>query len=83
MPLNLVCSFCGRPIEPGTGVMYVRNDNQRLYFCTKKCERNMLGLGRKARKLKWTEGYERGTAPAAKGQVEAEGEAGEAGENSS
>ena len=66
MPLNLVCSFCGRPIEPGTGLMYVRNDNQRLYFCTKKCERNMLVLGRKARKLKWTEGYERGAAPPAK-----------------
>ncbi len=43
--------------------MYVRNDNQRYYFCSHKCEKNMLKLGRKARNLKWTESYEKGPTP--------------------
>ncbi len=63
MPLNLTCSFCGKQIDPGTGLMYVRNDNQRSYFCSRRCERNMLRLGRKARKMKWTLFYERGPSP--------------------
>lgn len=63
MPLKVNCSFCGKEIEPGTGVMYVRNDNQRYYFCSHKCEKNMLKLGRKARNLKWTESYEKGPTP--------------------
>jgi large subunit ribosomal protein L24e len=63
MPLSLFCSFCGKPIEPGTGLMYVRNDNQRFYFCSRKCEKNQLVLGRRARKLKWTTAYERGPSP--------------------
>jgi large subunit ribosomal protein L24e len=63
MPLSLFCTFCGKPIEPGTGLMFVRNDNQRYYFCSHKCEKNLLFLGRKARKLKWTTAYERGPSP--------------------
>uniref|UniRef100_A0A7C3RG71 Large ribosomal subunit protein eL24 n=1 Tax=Archaeoglobus fulgidus TaxID=2234 RepID=A0A7C3RG71_ARCFL len=49
-----VCSFCGYEIEPGTGKMYVRRDGRVLYFCSGKCEKNMLKLKRKPRKLKWT-----------------------------
>jgi large subunit ribosomal protein L24e len=63
MPLNLSCSFCGKSIEPGTGLMFVRNDNQRFYFCSHKCESNMLKLRRRARRVKWTESYERGPSP--------------------
>ena len=78
MPLHVVCSFCGNPIEPGTGLMLVGNDNQRSYFCSRKCEHNLVRLGRKARKLKWTAHYEKGPSPPkvekAKGP-EAEGEA--------
>ncbi len=47
------CSFCKREIEPGTGKMFVRNDGKVLYFCSSKCEKNMLELGRKPRKVKW------------------------------
>jgi large subunit ribosomal protein L24e len=47
------CSFCKREIEPGTGKMYVRNDGRIFYFCSSKCERNMLVLGRNPRKVKW------------------------------
>ncbi len=54
-----VCSFCGYDIEPGTGKMYVRRDGRVFYFCSGKCEKNMLKLRRKARKLKWTKHYSR------------------------
>ncbi|MBO8179240.1 MAG: 50S ribosomal protein L24e [Archaeoglobus sp.] len=54
-----VCSFCGYDIEPGTGKMYVRRDGRVFYFCSGKCEKNMLKLKRKARKLKWTKHYSR------------------------
>ncbi len=47
------CSFCKREIEPGTGKMFVRNDGKVLYFCSSKCEKNMLELGRNPRKVKW------------------------------
>ena len=54
-----VCSFCGYEIEPGTGKMYVRRDGRVFYFCSGKCEKNMLKLKRKPRKLKRTKHYSR------------------------
>lgn len=54
------CSFCGREIEPGTGINYVRRDGVVLRFCSSKCRKNMLKLGRKPRDFKWTELYEKG-----------------------
>ncbi|MBU6997802.1 MAG: hypothetical protein HXS41_02315 [Theionarchaea archaeon] len=47
------CSFCGKDIEKGTGKMYVKKDGAVLYFCSGKCEKNMVNLGRKSRKVKW------------------------------
>ena len=47
------CSFCGKNIEPGTGKMYVRKDGKVLYFCSSKCEKNMLKLKRNPRYVKW------------------------------
>ncbi|HIQ50242.1 MAG TPA: 50S ribosomal protein L24e [Nanoarchaeota archaeon] len=47
------CSFCKREIEPGTGKMFVRTDGKILYFCSSKCEKNMLELKRNPRKVKW------------------------------
>ncbi|AGK62211.1 LSU ribosomal protein L24E [Archaeoglobus sulfaticallidus PM70-1] len=52
-----VCSFCGYEIEVGTGKMYVRRDGRVFYFCSGKCEKNMLKLKRNPRKLKWTKKY--------------------------
>jgi len=63
LPLHVVCSFCGNPVEPGTGLMFVRNDNQRSYFCSRKCEHSLVRMDRKARKLKWTAHYEKGPSP--------------------
>ncbi|MCD6204023.1 MAG: hypothetical protein J7I99_06710, partial [Methanophagales archaeon] len=49
------CSFCNLPIEPGRGKMFVRRDGTVLYFCSSKCERNMVKLGRKRRRVKWVQ----------------------------
>ena len=48
------CSFCGTPIKKGTGKMFVKTDGKILYFCSNKCEKNLLKLKRKPRDVKWT-----------------------------
>jgi large subunit ribosomal protein L24e len=48
------CSFCNNEIAPGTGTMYVKASGQILYFCSSKCEKNMLKLNRIPREQKWT-----------------------------
>jgi large subunit ribosomal protein L24e len=52
------CSFCGKEIRPGTGLIFIKKDGSRLDFCTRKCERN-TALGRKSRKIRWTEEFRR------------------------
>ncbi len=52
------CSFCGHPIEPGTGTTYVTRDEKVYRFCSRKCRRSMLDFKRDPRKLKWTTKYE-------------------------
>lgn len=47
------CSFCGKNIERGTGKMFVKKDGKILYFCSNKCEKNMLKLKRKSIRVKW------------------------------
>lgn len=49
------CSFCGKNIEKGTGKMYVKSSGKIIYFCSTKCEKNLLKLKRKPRKIRWTE----------------------------
>jgi|TARA_B100001971_G_C17761891_1_gene320604 large subunit ribosomal protein L24e len=49
------CSFCGNDLERGTGKMYVKKDAKIFYFCSMKCEKNLLKLRRKPRNIKWTE----------------------------
>ena len=48
------CDFCKYNIEPGTGKMYVKKDGKILYFCSMKCEKNLLKLNRKPRTTRWT-----------------------------
>ncbi|ADM27056.1 LSU ribosomal protein L24E [Ignisphaera aggregans DSM 17230] len=50
------CSFCGNSINPGTGVMLVKNDGSIMWFCSSKCLKNYR-LGRNPRKLPWTKIY--------------------------
>ena len=53
------CSFCGAEIARGTGIMFVRKDGRILNFCSHKCEKNLLNLGRNLRKVKWTNEHHR------------------------
>jgi len=53
MPILRKCSFCGKQIEPGTGLLFVRNDGALLWFCSSKCKKNALELKRNPRKVKW------------------------------
>ena len=54
MPVARKCAFCGKRLNPGTGLMLVKRDGATHTFCTSKCERN-FGLGRKPYRVKWTE----------------------------
>ena len=56
MPIVRTCTYCGREIEPGTGLMYVKNDGTILWFCSSKCFKSWK-MGRDPRKLKWTKRY--------------------------
>jgi large subunit ribosomal protein L24e len=47
------CSFCGGPIEPGTGKMFVKRDGSIFYFCSSKCQNNYR-IGRVSRRVAWT-----------------------------
>ncbi len=49
------CSFCGKVLEKGTGKMFVKTDGRISYFCSTKCEKNLLKLKRKPREHKWTQ----------------------------
>ncbi|MBW2989352.1 50S ribosomal protein L24e [Candidatus Woesearchaeota archaeon] len=48
------CTFCGEVLKPGTGKMYVKTDAKILYFCSGKCEKNMLKLKRKPYNARWS-----------------------------
>ncbi len=56
------CSFCGRPIEPGTGKLFVKKDGTRYWFDSSKCQANMLELKRVPRNVKWTTHFQKGSA---------------------
>ncbi|MBW3010867.1 50S ribosomal protein L24e [Candidatus Woesearchaeota archaeon] len=46
------CTFCGKSMKH-TGKMYVQKSGKIMYFCTMKCEKNMLKLKRKPLETKW------------------------------
>jgi large subunit ribosomal protein L24e len=48
------CSFCDSPIPKGTGLIYVKKDGTIFNFCSSKCKKNNLDLGREGRRQKWT-----------------------------
>lgn len=54
------CTFCGIVIERGSGQMYVKRDGTTFHFCSKKCRKNMLDLGRVPRYVKWTKAFVKG-----------------------
>lgn len=52
--MGRVCTFCGENIEPGTGKMFIKKDGIIFYFCSGKCQKNLLKLKRTPRDIKWT-----------------------------
>ena len=57
------CSFCGNDIEPGTGKLYIKKDGTKLNFCSNKCQKNMVGLKRVNRNVRWTTHFEKQPGP--------------------
>lgn len=51
------CTFCGNEIPKATGKMFVKAEGKILYFCSNKCEKNMLKLKRKPIATKWSKYY--------------------------
>jgi len=51
------CSFCGEKLKPGTGLLFVKKDGTPFFFCSRKCEKNLLVLKRKPIATKWTTSY--------------------------
>lgn len=72
-----ICSFCGNPIEPGTGKMFVKKDGSVYYFDRARCQSSLLEKGRLARRIKWTRHYPRGGEKAAREALEKQQVAGE------
>ena len=61
------CSFCGNEIELGTEKIFVSKKGKAFYFCSSKCEKNLLKLKRKPRRVRWTAEYRKEKAIRLKG----------------
>jgi len=46
------CTFCGKQITPGTGMMFVEISGKIINYCSSKCRKNRQ-MGRDAGNLKW------------------------------
>jgi len=62
------CFFCGKDESIHRGLHLINNDGTISYYCSSKCRRNSLDLGRDRRKLKWTEAYRIALAKSAAAQ---------------
>lgn len=51
------CVFCGKDYEDYVGTYLIRNEGTAVYYCSLKCHKNHLKLGRDKRRLKWTAAF--------------------------
>lgn len=51
------CVFCGKEQDDYKGTYLITNDGIMHYYCSLKCRKNHLKLGRDKRKLKWTNAF--------------------------
>ena len=49
------CSFTGKQIPPGTGMMYVKKTGQVLYFISSKAKKNYIKLNPVPARTRWTD----------------------------
>lgn len=49
------CSFCSKNVDPGTGKILIQNGGKIMHFCSSKCEKNKIKLGRDPRNFKWAQ----------------------------
>ncbi|MEB3862313.1 MAG: 50S ribosomal protein L24e [Desulfurococcales archaeon] len=62
MPKLRTCTYCGRAIEPGTGLMFVTKRGDILWFCSSKCYKNFMKLRRRPEKQEWIRRLKRSMA---------------------
>ena len=51
------CDFSGEPIEPGTGIMFIKRNGETLWFKNSKSMINALKLKRINRNVRWTQAF--------------------------
>ena len=51
------CVFCGEELQKGTGKMFIYNSGKIIYFCSRKCEKNLFKLKRVPATTRWTKEY--------------------------
>ena len=51
------CVFCGKEESYHKGIYLIKNDGSMNYYCSGKCKKNAIKLGRDKRKVGWTESY--------------------------
>jgi len=66
------CAFCGEKLKPSTGFLFVKKDGTALFFCSRKCEKNMLDLKRKPIATKWTQTHKAAKEASKEGKKKAE-----------
>ena len=49
------CNFCRKTIEPGTGMMFIKNDGSIFNFCSMKCKKSLMDLKRDPASTPWTQ----------------------------
>lgn len=51
------CTFCGDEAQYFQGINLIKNDGTVDFYCSSKCRKNALKLGRDKKRMKWTEAY--------------------------
>lgn len=51
------CVFCGKEEHSFKGIHLIKNDGSVNFFCSGKCRKNAVKLGRDKKRLKWTEAF--------------------------